>query len=555
MPLIRLLTAFLLTGVLLAGCTSVDLGGPVAPAGDPAAGLLTLPSGRTYPIYPEDLAYTGEARFQWPDGRTYEGDFILGQPDGMGTGTWPDGERYRGTWHRGARHGHGELTRPDGSRYLGDFDSGLRAGEGVEQSGEGLYRGHWMNDLPNGQGEFHATDGASYSGQWHDGSRQGYGEYVDANGNRYRGDWHADVPDGFGILENAGGSRYEGEWQASQQHGYGRSESEAGNVYEGTWVEGRRHGFGVVTRYDGSRYEGEWAAGQRAGNGKESFADGSFHEGVWDSDQPLGPGTRRDRTGIEINGVWTADTVRSGFMRLPSGAEYAGRILNRRNTVVEEGLLEWLEARAEQGDAHAQFFLGTAYTDYSSPKPDPFRATAYFRSAARGAVPDAQFRLALLLMDNTPEQAIAWLKRAADGGHAQANALLGEYYLTGEHVPMDLQAAVGYLESAASAGDLSARNNLAWVLATSEAFQDGPRALALIRPLALTEGGWQHFDTLAAAYAATREYMAAVEAQTIAIREARQEIADEHTLSEMRARLVRYERQSETAPRTQEQPQ
>ena len=36
-------------------------------------------------------------------------------------------------------------------------------------------------------------------------------------------------------------------------------------------------------------------------------------------------------------------------------------------------------------------------------------------------------------------------------------------------------------------------NNLAWVLATTEdeARRDGPRALALIRPLAAVEGGWQ----------------------------------------------------------------
>ena len=545
MPLIRLLTAFLLTGGLLAGCSSIDLGGPVAPEGDPAAGVLTLPSGRAFPVYPDALAYTGEAAYAWPDGRTYEGDLVLGRPEGMGTGTWPNGERYRGTWHDGQRHGHGELTRNDGSRYVGDFDSGMRAGDGVEQSGEGLYRGRWSNDLPNGQGEFHATDGASYSGQWQNGSRQGYGEYVDANGNRYRGDWHADVPDGFGILENANGSRYEGEWQASEQHGYGRSETETGNVYEGTFVQGRRDGFGIATRYDGSRYEGEWAAGQRAGNGRESFADGSYHEGTWEADQPLGPGTRRDRTGIEINGVWTGDSVRSGFMRLPGGAEYAGGILKKRNTVVDAKLLAWLEARAEEGDPHAQFFLGTAYTDYTTPSPDPFRATGYFRSAARGGVPDAQFRLGLLLLENTPEQAMAWLNRAAESGHAQANALLGEYHLTGQHVAVDLPAAVGYLEAATAAGDLSARNNLAWVLATSEDYLDGPRALSLIRPLALAEGGWQHFDTLAAAYAATREYPAAVDAQTVAIREARRMQVDDPTLSDMRARLVDYEQQSQ----------
>ena len=543
MHFIRLWCALLTAGSLLVGCASVDLGGPVAPKDDPAAGVLTLPTGRTYSVYPEELAYTGEAAYRWPDGRTYEGDLVLGKPDGIGSGTWPNGERYRGTWHQGERHGHGELTRMDGSRYLGDFREGVREGEGVMQSPDGLYSGHWLNDLPDGPGQFNGTDGSSYEGQWQEGIRQGYGKYMDANGNAYEGNWHADKPDGFGVLTNSNGSRYEGEWRASKQQGYGTAVTETGTVYEGTWVDGQRHGFGIATRYDGSRYEGEWQAGRREGEGRESFADGSYHEGVWEADQPLGLGTRRDRTGIEINGVWTGDTVRSGLMRLPSGAEYAGALLSKRNTEVEPRLLEWLEAQAEAEDPHAQFFLGTAYADFKSPAPDSFKATSFFRSAARGGVPEAQFRLALLLMENTPQQGLAWLTRAADAEHAQANALLGEYHLTGQHLPQDAALAIPYLERASAAGDSSARNNLAWVLATSEdeTLRDGNRALALIRPLAASEGGWQHFDTLAAAYAALPDMEQAVKAQSLAIREARRESVDDATLAEMLARLADYE--------------
>ncbi len=539
---LSVLLALALTG-LLTGCATDQIGGPVAPKDAADAGVLTLPSGRTYPVYPGELAYTGYASYHWPDGRQYEGDFVLGQPEGMGSGSWPGGDRYRGTWHEGRKHGHGELTRNDGSRYVGDFVNGVREGDGVTESGEGLYRGSWANDLPNGFGEFHATDGASYKGRWFGGQRQGQGEYVDANGNRYTGEWHADVPDGFGILENANGSRYEGEWRASLQHGYGTSLTEAGVTYEGTWVAGKRQGFGVARRPDGSSYQGEWVEGRREGQGIERFADGSFHEGRWETDQPLGPGTRKDRTGIEISGVWTGDNVSSGLMRLPGGAEYAGRLLRKRNTVVEPGLLTWLEARAEEGDHYAQFFLGTAYTDFSSPAPDPFRATAYFRSAARGDVADAQFRLALLLMKNTPEQAMAWLRKAAVAGQAQANTLLGELYLTGNRVEQDPRAAIQFLEAGSNAGDMAARNNLAWVLATSEDpdLRDGERALALIRPLALTEGDWQHFDTLAAAYAAIGELERAAGTQQFAI-DAAQEAPD--ATSPVMARLIAdmYER-------------
>ena len=136
-----------------------------------------------------------------------------------------------------------------------------------------------------------------------------------------------------------------------------------------------------------------------------------------------------------------------------------------------------------------------------------------------------------------------WLEQAADAGHAQANALLGEYHLTGQHVALDANLAVPYLEAAIAAGDASARNNLAWVLATSEdeTLRDGARALELIQPLAASEGSWQHFDTLAAAYAALPDLAQAVKAQSLAIQVARREAVDEATLSEMLVRLADYE--------------
>ncbi len=541
---VRWRLSVLCLALLLGACASDPLGGPTAPRGAEGAGELTLPSGRSYWIYPEALAYTGTASYRWPDGRTFAGDFKAGQPNGMGLGTWPTGDRYRGTWRDGVQHGHGELTRSDGSRYLGDFILGVRQGEGVEQSGEGLYRGQWLGDLPNGTGEFHGTDGATYRGQWRDGVRQGEGSYVDSQGNHYEGSWYADQPDGFGVLRNTDGSSYEGEWRSGTQNGYGKSRSAAGASYEGTWTEGKRQGFGITVRLDGSRYEGEWAGGLREGQGRESFADGSYHEGIWASDQPLGPGTRGDRTGIEITGVWTANSVRSGLMVLPSGAQYAGKLLKEQNTEVEPALLAWLEDQAAADDPYAHFFLGTAYADFRQPEPDKFKATRHFRAAARGGVPDGQFRLALNLLENTPEQALSWLESAAGARQTQANTLLGEYYLTGTLVPVDPARAIAYLEVASDAGDMTARNNLAWVLATTERddLRDADRALALIAPLALMEDHWHHLDTLAAAHAALEDFEQARAALDRAISAASLELGEDSAeVRDMRERLRGYE--------------
>jgi len=531
-----------LTAVLSA-CVAPGIGGPVAPKGAEGAGVLTLASGRSYAVFPAELAYTGQGTYRWPTGREYDGEFLNGEPEGMGTGNWPGGERYRGTWREGRQHGHGELTRSDGSRYVGDFVDGHREGSGVEQSDEGLYRGDWRNDLPNGSGEFHGSDGAAYKGQWFDGRRQGFGLFTDNGGSRYEGDWYADAPDGFGVMQNANGSVYEGEWRASEQNGYGRMTTEAGIVYEGTWVNGSRHGFGIARRPDGSSYEGEWAQSRREGRGRESFADGSYHDGTWEADQTLGPGTRQDRTGIIISGLWNGDRVSSGLLRLPSGREYAGKILIRDNRGVDARLLEWLESQAAQDDPWAHFFLGTAYSDFAQPQPDLFKATAHFRAAANAGIPDGQFRLALLIVDKSPDQAIDWLLKAAGEQQAQANTLLGEYYLSGRWVSADLTTAVEYLKAGSDAGDMTARNNLAWVLATTadEAIRDSDASLALIRPLALMHGSWQHFDTLAAAYAATGEFDQAVQSQQMAIIEAGKTLGEQSPeVSAMQSRLDQY---------------
>jgi hypothetical protein len=539
---------FLLYGLavaaMLSGCVTPDIGGPVAPAGASGAGILTLSNGRSYPVYPDGLAYTGTGAYRWPDGRTYDGQFLEGKPEGIGTGTSADGDRYRGTWHEGHEHGHGELTRSDGSRYVGDFVQGVRQGTGVEQSEEGLYRGEWQRDLPDGHGEFHGTDGAVYEGRWSKGQRQGFGAYTDPSGNRYEGDWYADAPDGFGVMTNANGSVYEGEWRDSKQNGYGKVTTEAGVVYEGTWVKGARQGFGVARRPDGSSYEGEWVADRREGRGRESFPDGSYHEGQWQGDRPIGPGSRRDRTGITIHGNWDGDQLDSGTLTLPSGAAYTGRLLYRGNRAVDPALLSWLTATAKAGDAYAHFFLGTAYSDFADPRPDQFRATSHFRAAAQAGIPDGQFRLALLLRDRAPTEALQWLRRAAAAGQAQANTLLAEYYLTGTQVPRDLELATRYLRAGSDAGDLMARINLAWLLATTDepGLRDGEASLALIRPLALMHGSWRHYDTLAAAYAAIGNFQEAKRSQLEAIHQALASLGEESLeVSAMRGRLLQYQ--------------
>jgi TPR repeat protein len=532
--------------ILLTGCVTPDIGGPTAPGGDSSAGILTLPSGRSLAVCPEQLAYTGTASYQWPDGRSYEGDFSDGKAHGMGSEQLPDGERYRGTWVAGKRHGHGELRSADGQRYVGDFAAGKRSGQGSQYSAAGLYSGSWRNDTANGFGEYFGNDGSRYSGQWQNGQRHGVGRYEDGQGNSYDGDWSADSPEGFGIMVNADGSRYEGQRTRNMRNGYGRLEA-GGFSYEGTWLAGKRHGYGLSRSPDGSSYLGEWQNGNRHGLGRASNADGSYHDGEWQHDRTVGPGTRVDTTGIEISGVWNDDVVPSGLLLLPTGRTYAGGLI-KRNGVIAPALIRWLEQAAAENDPYASLFLGRIYSNYVDPAPDLPRAREAYLAAASAGIVEGAYQAALLSDENTgAEQRIRLLMNAADAGHIGANVLLGEYYATGRYVSPDTSVAVTYFARASDSGDLGARNNLAWILATypDGLIRDGDRAVELMAPLVSLYDNWQHLDTLAAALAETGDFAAAAATQQRAIdhlRSAAPGQTDTDVYHDMQERLQRYQR-------------
>ncbi len=427
-------------------------------------------------------------------------------------------------WDEGLRHGHGELTSPNGDHYLGSFVKGARAGIGTQRSRDGFYRGQWANDLPNGEGRFNANDGSIYEGQWLDGERAGTGSYKDPGGNRYEGEWLADVPHGFGILTERDGSEYDGRWTAGRRDGYGTSRNALDVAYEGTWNAGNYHGFGILARPDGSRYEGEWHHGKRQGQGRETDPEGSFHDGSWENNQPLGPGTRRDVSGVEIAGMWTGNRVRTGLVRLPTGLEYAGPLFLDRNRGTSDALKEWLLAQATRGDPYAQLYLGRAFDDLGGTSANASRAAEWYARAAAAGIAEARYRLAVQNIEANPPRAIELLAAAAGQGHAQANAALADCYLTGEIVPRNVARAIAYLENATNAGNVAARTTLARVLATTpeDDLRDGPRAVALIRPLALYTEHWWQLDTLAAALAETGAYEDAVSALQLALARADQ---------------------------------
>lgn len=61
-------------------------------------------------------------------GSSYDGRFVKGKFDGLGTYCWRDGSRYEGSWRSNRMHGDGVFTDVDGTVWRGKFYNGTGPG-------------------------------------------------------------------------------------------------------------------------------------------------------------------------------------------------------------------------------------------------------------------------------------------------------------------------------------------------------------------------------------------------------------------------------------------
>ncbi len=512
---------------------------------DDDAGVLTMPDGSEVSIAFAQMTYTGVGRFVWHDGRSYSGEFVDGHPQGHGIEQLPDGSRYDGDWTEGLHNGAGSLTLSDGSRYDGQFESGVRSGEGLFQSAAGSYQGGWADDVPQGDGRFDYTDGANYVGQWFSGRRNGFGVYRRVDGSNYEGDWQDDMPDGYGRLIESDDYTYEGGWSKGQRAGYGAMQIGDTFGYEGTWVANMRQGYGRELRPDGGEYTGAWRDDQREGQGVLRMPNGAFHDGNWEHNAPVGQGTRVSSEGIEIVGPWDGDFVSNGLLKLRTGEEYRGNLYDAKRKTVDPVFLDWLQHLAEQGNIDAAMLLGQAYRFFLQPAPDREKALLWYGRAADGGLAEAQYQLAEILFEETATRprGLELLTAAAAQGHGGANTRLGVFFQLGTYVAKDHARAQRFYEVATGQGDLTARNNLAWLLATSPSahLRDGNRAVTLAQPLAVLYDSWGYLDTLAAAQAEAGDFAAASRTEKKALAQAEPDASAE-ALHDLQHRLTLFQR-------------
>ena len=123
---------------------------------------------------------------------------------------------------------------------------------------------------------------------------------------------------------------------------------------------------------------------------------------------------------------------------------------------------EQLEQLAEDGDAYAQYIIGTAYRDGGLLIPDAAKAQKFLERAAEQDLDAAQYALGKLYLSDDadvhdPAKGIYWLKLSADSGNNHAAYRLGKEYLSGKNVSKDTSTAAEYLRQAADNGSAYAQ--------------------------------------------------------------------------------------------------
>ena len=123
---------------------------------------------------------------------------------------------------------------------------------------------------------------------------------------------------------------------------------------------------------------------------------------------------------------------------------------------------EQLEQLAKDGDAYAQYIIGTAYRDGGLLIPDTAKAQKLLERAAEQDLDVAQYALGKLYLSDDADvhdsaKGIYWLKRSADNGNDFAAYRLGKEYLSGKNTIKDAETAVSYLRQAADNGSAYAQ--------------------------------------------------------------------------------------------------
>lgn len=152
-----------------------------------------------YGVLDSDYRRTGKGSITWPNGDSYEGDFLSDKLSGSGIYTFKSGDVYEGEFLDGKKNGKGKYTSFDGSYYEGDFKDDYRHGNGkLVTSDGGVYEGEFVKGIKSGYGKYYYPNGDTYEGEFKGDLRHGEGKYVWTNGETYTGEFAEGNMNGLG---------------------------------------------------------------------------------------------------------------------------------------------------------------------------------------------------------------------------------------------------------------------------------------------------------------------------------------------------------------------
>uniref|UniRef100_A0A182Q646 VPS9 domain-containing protein n=1 Tax=Anopheles farauti TaxID=69004 RepID=A0A182Q646_9DIPT len=187
------------------------------------------------------------------------------------------GMRYEGMWLVGQMDGIGSLTSVDRS-YSGEFYHGNITGYGcMNRSVFGIstiYEGEFVNGKYDGYGRLKTTSNRST-------------QYF-----RYHGYFKADKYNGFGTLTTSA-YQYNGDFVNDQKDGFGVIEDSLNGVkYIGMFMGDKKHGNGILVTTNGTYYAGFFANDilTHSAGGLAIFPSGIYYRGELTIDGPFGKG-------------------------------------------------------------------------------------------------------------------------------------------------------------------------------------------------------------------------------------------------------------------------
>ena len=207
----------------------------------------------------------------------YTGQFSGHRKQGRGTLKWIDGSRYDGYWSNDKANGHGRLIIISKAKTFKFYmitwdllnfqlcnrecilkqlsDIILMIVLGSPNSNQNyqysIYEGEFVNNLANGIGSYHNSDGSVYRGEWKNNKPHGEGEEIWPNESKFKGTFVNGKKEGYGSYLLSDGSQYKGSFEKNRFWGFGKMAWSDGRKYKGRWKLSLMDGEGIFTWKNG----------------------------------------------------------------------------------------------------------------------------------------------------------------------------------------------------------------------------------------------------------------------------------------------------------------